>query len=404
MASILRKNRTMVLQPHDKTLLLLFICQALFWSAVLIGITLTSLVGARLAGDGGLATLPVAMLTLGAIIVTGPASLYMQRVGRRGGFLIGGCAGVLGGIVCMLGIFQESFAIFCLGNLILGAYQAFAYYYRLAATDRVPSAKRGRAIAWVMAGSVVAALVAPSLAIWSQNLFLPVVFAGSYGVVAALGLTTMAVVAFIPRSKPIAAVAGTEGRPLCVILRQPLFMAAIANAGISHGVMILAMVSTPLAMIGCGYPVTDAAFVIQWHVLGMFLPSFFSGKWVDRFGAPFMGMLGAAILAASAGVALMGQRLEIFWLSSTLLGVGWNFMYVAGTTMIAAAHGPEERGRAQGAAELAIAIIAALAAFASGGLLNGYGWEAVNLSMLPLLIVAAALTLWLTRPIMVRSV
>lgn len=403
MLNNLRISSGMRLQADDKTVLLLFVCQGLFWSAVLIGITLTSLVGARLAGDGGLATLPVAMLTVGAIIVTGPASLYMQRFGRRRGFLLGGCACVLGGTVCMLGIFQESFPVFCLGNLILGAYQAFAYYYRLAATDSVPPAKRGQAISWVMAGSVVAAIVAPTLAIWSQNLFLPMVFAGSYGLVSVLGLATMGVVALLPRAKPTSTTARSTGRPLGVILRQPLFIGAIVNAGISHGVMILVMVSTPLAIIGCGYPVNDAAFVIQWHVLGMFLPSFFSGKWVDRFGAPVMGRVGAVVLAASACVALTGQQLAVFWISSTLLGIGWNFMYVAGTSMIAASHEPEERGRAQGAAELAIAIIAALAAFASGGLLTGFGWEMVNISILPLLTVAVVMSIWLTRPVLIRQ-
>ncbi|MDJ0950378.1 MAG: MFS transporter [Alphaproteobacteria bacterium] len=387
----------MRLHRGERNVLLLAACQALFWGALMIGITMSGLVGQILAEHKALATVPAGILALTTIFVARPASLLMQRFGRRVGFFLGALAGLVGGMVCAAGIFAGDFLVFCLGNAILGAYQAIGQYYRLAATDSVAPERSGRAVSTVMAGGVVAALVAPGLSVWSKDLFAPVLFAGSFLAVSALSLMATGLIAALTEQRPGRAQAGTGGRPFGEIARQPIFIVAIANAGIAHGVMILVMLATPIAMVGCGFPVADAAGVIQWHVLGMFLPSFFSGRLVDRFGAANVGIAGSAILGVSAAVAAAGLEYLNFSVSLALLGIGWNFMYVAGSTMITAAHRPEERGRVQGAAEMSIAGIAALASFASAGLLNGLGWSAVNIGAAPMLVAAAALTYWFAK-------
>lgn len=382
---------------RERNVLLLAACQALFWGALMVGITMSGLVGQILAADKSLATLPAGIMALAAILVTRPASVLMQRLGRRAGFFLGAFAGVAGGLVSAEAIFAGDFLLFCLGSGILGGYQAVGQYYRLAATDLATPERRGRAVSTVMLGGIVAALAAPSLAIWSKDLFAPVFFAGSFLFVAALSILATGFIAFLSEARPAAQQQTKAGRPMREILRQPSLIVAIANAGVAQGVMVLVMLATPLAMVACNYPVTDAASVIQWHVLGMFLPSFFSGRLIDRFGTSAIALAGAAMLTASMAIAAAGVDFVNFSLALILLGTGWNFMYVAGTTMIAASHRPEERGRVQGTAELAIAIIAAVASFASGGLLHHLGWTAVNLAAAPLVVLAAALTLWFAR-------
>ena len=387
----------------NRNLLVLFFCQALYWGAVIIGITLSALVGASLAPQPLLATLPAALLTVGAILVTAPVSLLMQRYGRMVGFRLGTLCGVAGGAFCAYAIVEQSFALFCLGNFALGVYQACANYYRLAATDTAPPEGRGRAIAWVMAGGVLAALISPTLSVWSKGLFADSLYAGSYVVVVALGLMATVLLGLLktppPTSKdePGAVTPMAAPRTLGEIVSQPVFIAAVANAGVSHGTMILVMTTTPLAMVGHAHLMEDAATVIQWHVLGMFLPAFFSGRLVDKFGAAAVSIAGACVFAVSIALAASGTVFANFLLSSLLLGVGWNLMYVAGTTLIARSHTVEERGRVQGLAELGIATIAAVSAFSSGGLLTFFGWTAVNLGAIPLLLCAASITFWFVR-------
>lgn len=375
--------------------LTLFVCQALFWTNLSITITLTGLIGHSLAPDKLLATLPVALLTIGNIAAAGPVSLFMQRHGRRAGFALGVAAGVLGGLIAALAIARADFALFCAGNLVLGGYLAASQYYRLAAVDVVDAAHRGRAVSLVMAGGVVAALIAPSLSLWTKDLLAPHLFVGSYLALVAICLVGLGPIALLGRNRAAAApVAGGPGRPLGDIVRQPVFLAAIANTAISNAVMILVMHATPLAMVACDLSVADASRVIQWHILGMFVPSFFTGRLIDRFGAPQVAAAGAAVAAASASIAVWDTTLGHFQASLLLLGVGWNLMYVAGTTLLTAAYRPEERGRVQGWAEMLVAAGAAVASFASGGLQHTLGWAAVNLGMAPPLATALAVTLW----------
>ncbi|GEO36628.1 MFS family permease [Skermanella aerolata] len=374
--------------------LVLTACQALFWAGLLVSITLTGLVGQIIAPDPVLATLPVALLTVANIVLTRPISLLMQRRGRRAGFSLGALAGALGGLICVVGIFRADFTVFCLGNVVLGAYQAAAQYYRLAAVDKVAPERRGRAVSLVLSGAILAALVAPSLALWTKDLFAPVTFAGSFMALSVLSVATLIPLALLSPHSATSAEARGGGRPMGEILRQPIMIAALVNAAAGHAVMVLVMNATPLAMVACNHTVGDAAGVIRAHVLGMFVPSFFTGKLIDRLGAPAIAAAGAVILAASAMVSAWDQGLGHFQVGLVLLGLGWNFMYIAGTTMLTQSYRPEERGRVQGMAEMTIAACAALASFGSGGLLNAFGWQAVNMGAAPVLAVSLGVTLW----------
>jgi len=380
---------------------LLFAGQALYWSCSIIGITLTSVVGARLSPWPVLATLPLALLVLGNLLAVQPLSLFMQRHGRRPGLMRGSFCGVVGGLVCMAGVWLGSFAVFCLGATFIGAYQASAAYYRFAALEAVEAQQQGRAAACVVGGGVCAAVLAPSLALWSRDA-LPAPFAGAYLAIAVLAALSMGLMA---RLREGAAPRPSTGGLAVMreLLARPVLRAAVTMTAIGHGLMILAMNATPLAMDYCGLSAESAAHVIQWHVLGMFLPAFFAGKLVDRWKSRRVATLGALLLAASAGVALTGISPGQFLASSFLLGAGWNLMIIAGTTLLAEGHAPHERGHAQALMELCNGGVAATMSFGSGAILAGLGWAAINAVMLPLLAVAL-LVLWLAgRPAVVRA-
>jgi len=370
---------------------LLFTSQALYWSCSLIGITLTSLVGAQLTPLNSLTTLPLAILVLGNLLAVQPLSLFMQRHGRRRGLLLGAACGVLGGLLCALGVWLADFLLFCLGALPIGAYQASAMYYRFAALEAVDETHKGRATAYVIGGGVLAALLAPSLALWSRNA-LPAPFVGSYLAIAGLALLALAVISRLPEGA--APTPSTGGwKVMRELLARPAIRAAMACTAAGHGLMILIMNATPLAMSFCGLPLERSVSVIQWHVLGMFLPAFVAGPLVDRLGGRCVAWLGIALLAVSAAVALSGQSVTPFLISSLLLGMGWNLMLVAGTTLLAFGHSPQERGNAQGLMELGNGSLAALMSFSSGALITSIGWNAVNLLVWPVLLVAVVM-LW----------
>ncbi|WP_415267893.1 MFS transporter [Acidovorax sacchari] len=373
------------------TLRLLFSAQALYWSCSIIGITLTSLAGLHLAPWKALATLPLALLVLGNLVAVIPLSAAMQRHGRRRALMLGAALGMAGGLLCALALRQSSFALLCLGAAGIGVYQASSGFYRHAALEAVEPQRRGRAAAWVVGGGVCAAVLAPPLAVWSRDA-LATPFAGAYLVIAGLAALGVATVSRLPGG----AVAAPRPAPgtLRLLLARPALRAAVLMTAIGHGLMILVMNATPLAMDRCGFSTASAATVIQWHVIGMFLPAFFAGPMVDRFGARRVAAAGAAILAASACTALSGLEMAHFFASSLLLGLGWNLMVIAGTTLLAESHAPEERGAAQALMELCNGATAVVMSFGSGVLLAGIGWTAINLAALPLLALACAV-LWI---------
>jgi MFS family permease len=370
----------------NPSIALLFSAQALYWCCAMIGITLTALIGLQLAPGNALATLPLAMLVIGNLLSVQPLSLFMQRHGRRSGLLLGAVCGIAGGIFSALAISLESFLLFCLGALPIGAYQASAMYYRFAAQDAVDEQHRGRATAYVLGGGVCAALFAPAMAIWARNA-LPVPFTGAYLLIAALaGCALLLLWRLPPGGSSIPA--GNGFAAIREMLGRPLVRTAMLTTAIGHGLMILVMNATPLAMSFCGLSLETSAEVIRWHMLGMFLPAFVAGPLVDRLGSTRMAVIGCLILISSAGIALSGLGQAFFLISSFLLGLGWNLLMVAGTTLLAQGHAPNERGQAQGLMELGNGLVAACASFASGALISNLGWSALNMAMLPLLVLA----------------
>jgi len=382
----------------------LAICQGLYIAAISIDLTLTALTGHMLAPDKALATLPFALITVAGAAVTWFASLLMQRIGRRAGFALGGLAGTAGGLLSVWAVFHADFWLFCAGTALVGVFQAFAQYYRLAAADAVEAAAKARAIAVVMAGGVIAAVAGPALAAWSRDLFPLATFAGAYLMVALLGAATVALLLAAYRDLPDVPAdsaspreAPAPARPLRVVARQPIFVAALANNVVGSVSMMFVMTAAPLAAVACHHSIDDGANIMQWHLIGMYGPAFFAGALVKRWGLPTMLGLGMAINVASAVVAIASTSLPAFYAALFFLGVGWNFMFVGGTTLLAQSYRPAERGRAQGAAEMLRYAATALATLAAGPALDRYGWQAVNTAMLPVVGLAALMTAWWVR-------
>ncbi|WP_432722890.1 MFS transporter [Jeongeupia wiesaeckerbachi] len=374
----------------------LAICQGLYIAAISIDLTLTGLAGFTLASDKRLATLPFTIIIITAALTTLVAASLLKRIGRRWGFAIGSAVGALGGLTSALAMFQHDFALFCVGTACIGVFQAFAQYYSLAAADEVSGDAKARAISTVMTGGVLAALLGPLLAKNAQDWFVAVPFAGAYLLAALLGLVSLALIGLIYRDPPPSSAANVSGpaRPLSTIVAQPVFFAAIANNLIANAVMIGVMTATPLAMLACGYGVADGAGVIQWHMLGMFAPAFISGRLISRFGVMPVSLTGAAMIASCALLGQSSTSLPVFYVALMLLGVGWNFMYVAGTTLLAQSYRPSERAKTQGSSAFASSCAAALGSFIAAPWLQRYGWSSLNAAVLPLLLVPVLATLY----------
>lgn len=373
---------------------ILALCQALYLSASSVQVALSGLVGAMLAPDRLLATLPFSLITVMTASATIPASFLMARWGRRAGFVLGALLGGSGGAISTVAIFQQSFIAFCVGNALMGCFQAVAQYYRFAAADAAEPAFKSRAVSWVMAGGVAAALLGPGIAGFSKDLFAPVAFAGSYLAIVVLAAASILLLSLLSIPKPAAAAAGQRGRPLAVIARQPAFITAVANNVLGYATMVFVMAATPLAAVACGHSSGDAIGVIRMHLIGMFAPSFVTGSLIARFGVTRILLAGAGMLLASALAALSGIALYNFWVALALLGVGWNFLYVGGTTLLTAAYRAEERAKTQAANEFLTFGVVAMASFASGGVMARLGWAAISYATLVPLLVAAAATLW----------
>lgn len=376
--------------------LILAVAQALYGSVTTAFAVTAVLVGSQLAPTASWATLPAAIMVVGTALTTFPISLMMRRVGRRAGFVICALAGGLGAAIGTYAIFQRSFGMFLLGCVIVGIYQASASYYRFAAADTASPDFRPKAISWVMTGGIVAALAGTLMVMATSDLFAPVTFAGTWLVMTLLSLVgaIMLLAVDIPLTEKHDA---PSGRPLSVIARQPRYIVAAMTAMLAYGIMVLVMTATPVAMLGCGFSVKDSSWVIQWHALAMFVPSFFTGSLISRFGAGKVSAVGMALLVASAVSGLLGIHFENFAVGLILLGLGWNFGFLGGTTMLTETYAPEEKNKAQGLNDLLVFVTTAITSLSAGKLLAWFGWTGVNIAVFPMVLLALVMIVWLAR-------
>jgi MFS family permease len=376
------------------TLTALTLCQALLFTNNLILITFGGLAGRDLAPNRSLATLPITAGVVGGALTTFFASLLMQRIGRRAGFTIGALLGVVGAAICSLGLQASSFSAFCIGALLLGAYNAFGGYYRFAAAEAAQPGHQARAISLVLVGGLIGALVGPFTITHTTGLT-KTPYLGSYlslFVFLALALIAMRFISIPP---PAADESAEPARPLRAIISEPTFLVAVLAAAFGYGVMSLLMTATPLAMGACGHPLGDATTVIAWHVVGMFAPSLVTGRLIQRFGVHAILLVGVALNLACVGIALGGILVPHFLGALVLLGVGWNFLYIGGTTLLAEGMRPADQARAQGANDLAIFMTMVLSSFSSGVIVERDGWQTLNIAAVPFVLVVGVAVLWL---------
>ncbi|KUJ81909.1 MFS transporter [Ruegeria profundi] len=359
------------------------------------------LAGQSLASNPCLATLPISLIVLGSMLAATPVSAIMQRWGRRVGFLVGATAGALGGVVGAYGLYLGSFPIFLLGSALTGIYMSAHGFYRFAAADTASDDYQPKAISYVMAGGLAAAIIGPQIVKLTAEAYV-VPFLGTYLAVIAVNVIGSALFLFLDIPKPEKPKEDApKGRSRLEMLKTPRIAVAIICGMVSYALMNLVMTSTPLAVVGCGFSSDDAADVVTSHVLAMYVPSFFTGQLIARFGVERIVALGLAILGAAGVVALQGVELGNFFVALILLGIGWNFGFIGATTMLASSHEPSERGRMQGLNDLLVFGGVTVASLASGGLMNCSGgspvegWTAVNLAMIPLLTLAGGALLWL---------
>ena len=365
---------------------LLAVAQALFMCITTMAIATTPLAGHALLGvDKTLATLPLVLNHVGIMIMTVPASLLMGRIGRRAGFTIGSLIAFASGAVSLYAIYVASFELLCIGALLTGFSSAFAWYYRFAAADVADEAYRPKAIALVMAGGLVAGIVGPQTAKWSLHWLDPLVFAGVYVMTMVFAFAAIIVIQGIRIPKLTKAERAEGGRPMSEIIRQPTYIVALCSSMFGYGVMTLVMSATPLAMLACGFDFASSATVIQGHVIGMFLPSFFTGNLINRFGVLWIIAVGALIQMGCSAVNLAGIDFMNFFIANVLVGVGWNFTYIGGSTLLTKTYRPAERAKVQASHDFMVYATTAAAAGLSGVLQARAGWDIVNIASLPLM-------------------
>lgn len=389
------KAPSMFRQSMPRQVLILATAQALFQTVSVLVMTVGGLAGSQLTSRPELATTPIASMFLGTAVAMFPASFWMNRVGRRVGFLVGGGLGVLAGLVAALGLWMGSLAVLALGTFLVGTYQAFAQFYRFAASEVTDDAFRPKAISLVLGGGIVAALLGPTLGRLGGAILQPL-YLGSFLLLSLVSLVAVGVLFFLemPRGE-IAQIDHDKGRPWGRIVKQPTYLVSLFGAATGYGIMILAMTATPLAMLHHHHGLGAAATVIQLHVLGMFLPSFFTGALISRVGVLRVMLLGVLLLAAHVLMTWMGTGFYSFASALVLLGMGWNFLYISGTTLLTTTYSPAERGRAQATNDMTIFAVGLACSFGAGGLLQLFGWQTLNLLLLPCLVLAAFAIAWL---------
>lgn len=353
-----------------------------------------SIIGAVIAPDKGLATLPVTCMVIGMWLGTLPVGMLARRLGRRAALQIGSLLGVASGLISYQAVIIGSFWLLLFGTFCGGLYAAAFQSYRFAAADTASEMYRPKVVSWVLAGGVFAAVLGPQLVIFTKDLLSPFTFAASYLAQSACAVVAIMVLQFVKIPKLAAPRAHTM-RPLSEIVRQPRFIVAVACGVTAYATMNLLMTSAPLAMVGCGHSVTDATLGIQWHVLAMYGPSFVTGSLAARFGVLRITAIGLVLLVLTAVVGITGLSVAHFWTALVLLGLGWNLAFIGATTLVTQCHRPEERTKVQSFNDFLIFGSMAVASFSSGQLLAHFGWFAINAVLFPTVAVAGALLLWL---------
>ena len=388
-------NVATALNIRLRNVLLLTVTQATSSTSVTLIAAVGSLAGYALATNKALATLPSTMSVIGTALSTIPASLLMKRMGRRLGFIVGAVCAMAGGLISVAAMARGQFWLLTAAALLLGVSVAFAQQYRFAAAETSLPQFRSRAISFVLLGGLAAAFLGPTLARTTVRLF-DVTYLGSYLCVPLLGVLTCALLLGLrmPRPAEEAVRVGGPARPVAEIVRQPIFIVAVLAQMMGQGVMNLLMTGTPLAMMAHHHTFADTAFVIQWHVVGMFLPGFFTGTLVQRWGERVVILLGIALNLLAVAAASLDVSVQNFWVAMTLNGIGWNFMFVAGSTLVTKAYAPVERSRTQAANDFLVFGTAALTSLSSGQLLHHRGWQVVLVTALVMLLAALAGSLW----------
>jgi MFS family permease len=380
-----------------RNILLLAVAQAFYSCCIIIVFATAGLVGLEIAPSPAWATLPVTSFVLGAMFTTIPSSLLMQRLGRAPIFKLGALVAAVGAVLAVWAIFNKHFVVFCFATAVLGVFQATSGFYRFAAAESASEATRPIAISWVLTGGVVAAVAGTLIAMGTSDYWPEYAFAGSYAAIILLALANLAVIFMLRLPPPVVDVADGPARGWPELLRQRKLIVAMASAMIAYALMNLMMTAAPVAMIGCGFTKNDASWVIQWHVLAMFVPSFFTGQLIQRFGAEKITGLGMVLLIAAAGAGLAGITFGHFAVALIILGLGWNFGFIGGTAMLTTCYRPTERGKLQAANDFGISLLMAIASSSSGVILQVSGWHMVAIAVLPPTVLALVLLAWLSR-------
>ena len=383
------------MEAARKNVAVLAACQALLFTNNSILVAVNALAGYALATDKALATLPVTAYFVGSALAALPLSLLMKHHGRRAGFTLGAGFAIASSLVCAAAVYTASFWLLCLGMLVFGAYFAAGQYYRFAAADSVPADFRSTAISLVLAGGIVGGFIGPETSKLTKDLVAGYPFAGAYYSLIGFAVLSILVLRWLEMPPLPEADRKDAGRSFGAIARQPAFVVAVLCGMVSYGVMNLLMTATPLAMIACKHPFSDAAFVIQWHMVGMFAPSFVTGVLIRRFGLMTIMLTGVVLILICVAIAFSGVEVMHFWLALVLLGVGWNFMFVGATTLLTDSHTPAERAKVQGVNDAAIFLTMVVSSLSSGALFTLQGWQTMNAAAIPFLALAGVGIIWL---------
>ena len=377
-----------------RNVILLSLSQAALITGTSLLVASSAIVGLALAGHKSLATMPLALLFLAQMATTIPASLYMARVGRRLGFMTSAMFGLAGAAVATGGVIKADFSMFCFGTTLIGVFNGFGQYYRFTAAEVAPEDWRSRAISYVLAGGVIAAFAGPNLANWLRHL-LSAEFAGSYASLIGLYLLAFGIASLMRIPNSGSASRSQSGRPLKVIACQPAYLVAVASAMVGYGVMNFIMIATPLAMKCCAHAFSDTAFVIQWHIFGMFVPSFFTGHLIRRFGIANIMLTGILLLGLCVWINFAGTTVTHFWSALVLLGIGWNFLFVGATTLLTETYSPNEKAKAQALNDFIVFGTVTITSVSSGAVQHAFGWQTINMAVIPFLVLVGIANLWL---------